>query len=476
MNTDPNDKVYAVINLGSSYITGMIASKHASGKIDPIAVCRKASRGSIVHGHIHNIVDASEIINEIVDELSREIPDGDIIKRVYVGLDCQSMQSREFTSYLLLGSEGEIVENEHLQKLRDRAREIQHTGLEILRIADPRYYVDGKRESNPRGVRCKRLDVRYQLIAVRRNIVENIREVFERKLDLCIADILVAPLAEAAVTLSSEETILGCAYINIGGGTSSISLYEGRLLSALYTLPLGGINVTKDLTDLGLTERSAEQLKVTHGSVRTDVSREATVVAPSTSGASDKVLKQIDVNRYISARMMEILGSIHNIISKGNTTGHEPTSIVFSGGAVNIDGFISSLQKQGIKVRHGHVRRDCISDAAQDKMFGEYQTEIGLVYQATENCIEKATPPLDTLFGAVEEKEDKSQGAQTAQNLDAQGFTFGADVMSEDIRENDHQPEEYPQELTEQKPKSTLLGNMFGGIKSFFRELNRDEE
>ena len=45
--------------------------------------------------------------------------------------------------------------------------------MTILSITEPRYRCDGKRESNPRGVRCRRLEAQYLLIVARQNIIIN---------------------------------------------------------------------------------------------------------------------------------------------------------------------------------------------------------------------------------------------------------------------------------------------------------------
>ena len=76
--------------------------------------------------------------------------------------------------------------------------------------------------------------------------------------------ILPTPIAEAAATMTIEEMALGCAYVNIGGGTTSIAIYQERFPVALYVLPLGGNNVTRDLTQLSvpLLEADAEKLKI----------------------------------------------------------------------------------------------------------------------------------------------------------------------------------------------------------------------
>ena len=142
------------------------------------------------------------------------------------------------------------------------------------------------------------------------------------------------PIAEAAATLTTEESALGCAYVNIGGGTTSIAIYQERLLSALYILPIGGINVTRDLTHLNnrLMESDAESLKVRYGSMDTSVSRGEQIQVPSTTGEENKVFIQHDVNRYINARIREILKNVISIIDEAGFSEAVPKGLVFAGG------------------------------------------------------------------------------------------------------------------------------------------------
>lgn len=438
MSTYSREKTYFVVNLGSSYITGMLASKHTNGRIAPIAMARRPSGQSIRHGAIHNVDEAARIISAILDELSNQLPENEIIKSVYIGLECKSMQAQLYHTSLSLSAEGEIITQDHLQTLRDQVQDAQYPGMEILRVADARYYIDGKQEDNPRGVRCSLLEAAYQIIVARRSIIVNIRETFEHKLGLHIHDLLIAPLAEAVVTIHPEEAMLGCAYINIGGGCTSISIYDKRLLSALYILPMGGIDVTRDLTDLQLLETDAERLKINYGSMNLGIDREETIQANSTSGSPNKLLKRYEINRYISARMTEIMANVIHIIQ---TSGHEESirsGLIISGGATNIDHFFETEDKQ--PMRRGRARRELVSDAIPELELGLYQTELGLVYQAKEECIEVQLRELSQEFDPAKGDDTSPEttispsnmtpGEDTEQELE--GYVFGTAQDQED--------------------------------------------
>ena len=472
------EKMFAVIALGSSYIRGMVASKLPNGRVNPIAYCQRSSKGCIIHGYIHNITDAAAIIGSIVDELNSKLQ-GLVIDRVYVGLDCQSMRSNLFKTKKDYGTEGIILEAEHIESLREEALKKSYSRQSVLKIASPCYYVDGKRENNPKGVRCHLLEATYQLITVREEVERNLYEVFENKLGLTVEEVLINPLAEAQVSLTREEMAIGCAYINIGGGTTSISLYRDKLLKALHVLPLGGQNVTKDLTNLKLLEQDAEAVKISYGSVNLEVDKEERITAASANGTGDRILHKYDVNRYIQARMEEITENIKALIQE-----IDPelmiAYLIFSGGATYLSGYIESLNLD-VNGRQAKVRPDVLSESADEMLLRDYQTALGLVVMATNGCVKSDIQDLEVVFNpaAVEEPQEEPQEEPATEEIyhpeyeDERGDrTFidegededeeyeddsdDLDDETEDVEDDDDEQEE-PQEKVQKKSKTSQM-------------------
>ena len=476
------EKIFAVIALGSSYIRGMIASKLPNGRVNPIAYCQRSSKGCIIHGYIHNITDAAAIIGSIVDELNSKLQ-GLVIDRVYVGLDCQSMRSNLFKTKKDYGTEGIILEAEHIESLREEALKKSYSRQSVLKIASPCYYVDGKRENNPKGVRCHLLEATYQLITVREEVERNLYEVFENKLGLTVEEILINPLAEAQVSLTREEMSIGCAYINIGGGTTSISLYRDKLLKALHILPLGGQNVTKDLTNLKLLEQDAEAVKIGYGSVNLEVDKEERITAASANGTGDRVLHKYDVNRYIQARMEEITENIKALIQE-----IDPelmiAYLIFSGGATYLSGYIESLNLD-VNGRQAKVRPDILSESAEEELLKNYQTALGLVVMATNNCVKSDVQDLDVVFNpTVEEPQEEPQeeeqpsmeeGAQLEDEEERGDRTFIDEGEESDEEYDDEESEEFEEDGDEYEDedvqKESKVSQMFHTLRTSLKGL-----
>ena len=475
------EKMFAVIALGSSYIRGMVASKLPNGRVNPIAYCQRNSKGCIIHGYIHNITDAAAIIGSIVDELNSKLQ-GLVIDRVYVGLDCQSMRSNLFKTKKDYGTEGIILEAEHIDSLREEALKKSYSRQSVLKIASPCYYVDGKRENNPKGVRCHLLEATYQLITVREEVERNLYEVFENKLGLTVEEVLINPLAEAQVSLTREEMSIGCAYINIGGGTTSISLYRDKLLKALHILPLGGQNVTKDLTNLKLLEQDAEAVKIGYGSVNLEVDKEERITAASANGTGDRVLHKYDVNRYIQARMEEITENIKALIQE-----IDPelmiAYLIFSGGATYLSGYIESLNLD-VNGRQAKVRPDILSESAEEELLKNYQTALGLVVMATNNCVKSDVQDLDVVFNpTVEEpqeeiQEEESSTEECAQLEDEEergDRTFIDEGEESEDEYDDEESEEFEEDEDEYEDedvqKESKVSQMFHTLRTSLKGL-----
>ena len=478
-----NDRrdIYAVINIGSSSLAGLLATKSPEGRVEPISAYRIPSGGCVRQGSIHNIEEAAQRISSLLDALSKDLPEEATITGVYVGLECRSMRSEHYDAFIDLGPEGSVVTPEHLLTLKDQVNDASYPGMTILSVTEPRYLCDGKREPNPRGVRCRRLEAQYLLLVARQNIIINVRETIEDRLGLRLLGILPTPIAEATATMTLEEMALGCAYVNIGGGTTSITIYKERFPLALFVLPLGGNNITRDLTQLSipLLDADAERMKVEHGSMNLSVSRTQEIVATSVDGSSTKRFSQIEVNRYINARILEILSNVVSIIHEAGCSESIPKGFVFAGGVTKTDYFYETLRKLSPEYRKASLRRDIYEEGSNTALLEHYITEIALAYQATEPSVTYTLRPLDSLLQEEPTPAPVEPATSVSEPLaeeEAKTYTYTtigeAQVTPiEKDDEDDFDEEEYEEPTHEERSKhkrSWSFDSVMKGINSLF--------
>lgn len=476
-----NDRrdIYAVINIGSSSLAGLLATKSPEGRVEPISAYRIPSGGCVRQGSIHNIEEAAQRISSLLDALSKDLPEEATITGVYVGLECRSMRSEHYDAFIDLGPEGSVVTPEHLLTLKDQVNDASYPGMTILSVTEPRYLCDGKREPNPRGVRCRRLEAQYLLLVARQNIIINVRETIEDRLGLRLLGILPTPIAEATATMTLEEMALGCAYVNIGGGTTSITIYKERFPLALFVLPLGGNNITRDLTQLSipLLDADAERMKVEHGSMNLSVSRTQEIVATSVDGSSTKRFSQIEVNRYINARILEILSNVVSIIHEAGCSESIPKGFVFAGGVTKTDYFYETLRKLSPEYRKASLRRDIYEEGSNTALLEHYITEIALAYQATEPSVTYTLRSLDSLLQEEPTPAPVEPATSVSEPLaeeEAKTYTYTtigeaqvAPIEEEDDFDEEEQEEPTHEERSKHK-RSWSFDSVMKGINSLF--------
>src|SRR5690625_7916146 len=92
-----------------------------------------------------------------------------------------------------------------------------------------------------------RVEMEGTITTCSKTVLHNILKCVEGA-NLKVADICLQPLAAGTVALSKDERSLGIALIDVGGGCSTVSVYANDHLAATGVVPLGGDNVTKDLS------------------------------------------------------------------------------------------------------------------------------------------------------------------------------------------------------------------------------------
>ena len=156
------------------------------------------------------------------------------------------------------------INDDILRRLRDQALSTAiDSSLEVV-DAIPRVYMVGKSETrSPKGAIGNKIHATFDLIVCRPELRRNLQRTISDKLDININGFVVTALSTAQVLLTSEEKRLGCMLVDMGAETTTVSIYKDGSLRYFATLPMGGRNITRDITSLSLLEERAEDIKIT---------------------------------------------------------------------------------------------------------------------------------------------------------------------------------------------------------------------
>ena len=254
------------IELGSSKMTGIAGKKNLDGSIQVLACVKEDSSSCIRKGVVYNIDKTAQCLTSIISRLEKQLKTG--ITQVYVGVGGQSIRSiRNLISKDLPA--GTQVTQDMVIELMDSNRNMKYPDQEILDAAVQEYKVDSQYQLDPVGIQCSRIEGNFLNILQRKAFYKNLNKCFETA-EINVAEMYLAPLALADSVLTEAERRSGCALVDLGADTTTVSVYSKNVLRHLAVIPLGANNITKDIASLQMEESDAEKMKLKYASAFTD--------------------------------------------------------------------------------------------------------------------------------------------------------------------------------------------------------------
>lgn len=369
----------AVIDLGTSRIKGVVGRKNENGVFSIVASSSIDSGNSIRRGMVYNIEQAGANVHKLIMMLENTVERR--IGKVYVSLSGQSLHTLEFNQMLHISSG--MVTEEEVSRLRKSAEKFQPELKRNYSIADVEYYVDDKPEPSPVGVTGSEIEAGFKLIVGRPNLLVNIEKSITTKTDLQIADYIVGPVAAAAIALNDEEKELGCAFVDFGAGTTTLSVYKGGILRRMVVIPFGGKNLTRDICALNFTENDAEQLKIKFG--KAFESQDGPMFMSPFSSKPDVDLTEL--NKVIIMRLDEITANIKEQIILSGYEGQLGAGLVITGGGSqlkNLDLYLT--QKLKMPVRKASAKKSFINNSPELIHDPAFTQTLGMLLFGEENC------------------------------------------------------------------------------------------
>ena len=254
------------IELGSSKMTGIAGQKNLDGSINVLAVVKEDSSSFIRKGVVYNIDKTAQCLTSIIKKLENQLKTE--ITQVYVGVGGQSIRSVRNVITKDLPAET-IITQDMVIELMDSNRNMKYPDQEILDAAVQEYKVDSQYQLDPVGIQATHLEGNFLNILERKAFYRNLNKCFETA-GINVAEMYLAPLALADSVLTEAEKRSGCALVDLGADTTTVSVYSKNILRHLAVIPLGGNNITKDLATLQIEESDAEKIKLKYASAFTD--------------------------------------------------------------------------------------------------------------------------------------------------------------------------------------------------------------
>ncbi|CDO02321.1 Cell division protein FtsA [Oceanobacillus picturae] len=337
-----NSDILVSLDIGTTKIK-VIIGEVLNDSLNIIGVGSAKSNG-MKKGAIVDIDQTVQSIRNAVEQAERMV--GMQIDRVVVGINGNHIQLQPCHGVVAVQSEDREIGDEDINRVIDGAQVVSiPPEREIIDVIPKQFIVDGLDEiTDPRGMIGVRLEMEGTIITCSKTVLHNILKCVERA-NLQVADICLQPLAAGTVALSKDEMNMGVALINIGGGCSTVSVFENDHLAATSVIPLGGDNITKDLSiGMRTTSEEAEDVKRNYGHAFYNNAQEDETFEVSVIGSNSKqTYNQLQISDMIEARLEEIYAFAEREIRKMGY-GELPGGFVLTGGTMAMPGVLELAQ------------------------------------------------------------------------------------------------------------------------------------
>ena len=327
------------LDVGSTKIACFIARMAASGEPEIVGIGHQLAAGM----RSGNIVDLEAVESSIRTAVeAAEQMAGENVKDVAACISGASPSSKLISFDVSIA--GHEIGDADLRPaldpawLKTRVEEDQ----QIIHTIPVAFSIDGNRGvRDPRGMFAEKLGVNMVVMSAASGPLRNLETAVSR-CHLAVADHVIASYASGLACLVDDETELGATCIDMGGGTTTVSVFfDGEIVHA-ESIPVGGGHVTNDIArGLSTPVAFAERMKALYGSCVASPSDDTESISVPLVGEDENEAAHVPRSMLVGIirpRVEEILELVRERLE---TTGFDKVAgrrVVLTGGASQLTG------------------------------------------------------------------------------------------------------------------------------------------
>ncbi len=354
-----------VLDVGSSKVCCAIARLEAGGenevlrgrthRIRVIGIGHQRSEG-VKSGVIIDLARAERAIRQAVDAAERMA--GLTVESLLVNVSAGRLKSERFSSSIQLGGR-EVAAGDIRRVLAAGSSRAFRSERDVVHAIPTGYSLDSERGiGDPTGMIGEVLGVDMHVVTADSVPLRNL-ELCVNRAHISVERMVATAYASGLAALVEDEGEMGAACIDMGGGTTSLAVFEQGSFVHADSIPVGGRHITLDLAN-GLSTRfeDAERLKVMHGSALPAITGDDDMVAIRPIGGDEsEPAQQVPrsvMSRIVRARVEETLEMLRDRLQRSGLLHSSGRRIVLTGGACQLVGMAEAARRiLGRNVRIG---------------------------------------------------------------------------------------------------------------------------
>jgi cell division protein FtsA len=367
---------YAVgIDVGTTMIRCVV------GHIDPttgtptIVGVGQAANSGMRKGTVVNLSGPAHAIDTALGEAERM--SGYEVNAATMSINGAHIISTKADGMIAVGMANHEINEEDLARIE----EVATTGKvpanrEILEVVPFAYSLDGQGGiKDPLGMSGTRLEISANVVSAMSPLVVNLQKAAELA-TVTPTGIIPTAMAAAKAVLQESQIENGVAVVDMGGSTTSVSVFEEGDLQYVGVVPMGGINITNDLAiGLKTDPEIAERAKLAHASVTDEIADGSVNVK---SDGEIYTFDTTEMREIVEARLEEIFDLVNKELKRAGRAGQLASGVILTGGTANIKGIASYAKSRlGLAARVGKATG--YAGVADNIETPQFATAIGLM-------------------------------------------------------------------------------------------------
>lgn len=332
-----NNSTIVGVDIGSSSVRAVIAKQSRDEQHPRVIGVGSVNSFGIRRGSIIDTNDVAKAVNDAVEQAERMA--GTQIKEAVFNIGGCDVGFQNSKGVIAIGrADGEVVEDD-INRVISEAQVISlPMNKEIVHVIAKKYRLDDQDNiKDPIGMKGVRLEVDALVIESSSVHVKNISKcAYQANIE--ISDLVFEPLAAAKSVLSKKQKELGVVLIDIGGGTTSIAVYEEGDLIHSVIIPIGAGHITNDIAiGLRTSVDVAEKIKLEYGSaLASEINKKDVIDLGQIDSGENDVVSRYHVAEIIEARLEEIFLLVQKELKSIGKAGLLPSGVVLVGGGAKM--------------------------------------------------------------------------------------------------------------------------------------------
>lgn len=349
------ESIIVGIDIGTSSVRSVIAQQVHGEQLPRVIGVGTAPSFGIRRGSIIDVDEAIKGINTAVENAERMA--GVPVKRAVINIGGCDIDFQNSKGVIAIGrADGEVTDDDLNRVIAESQVIPLPMNKEIVHVLPRKYRLDDLDNiKDPVGMKGVRLEVDALIIESSATQVKNLSKCLYQA-GIEVDDIVLEPLAAGEAVLGKKQKELGVVLINIGGGTTSVAVYEEGELLHVAILPVGAGHITNDVAiGLRTSVEVAEKIKLEYGTaISRDINKKEVVELSQFDSTESDAVSRYHIAEIIEARLEEIFQLVQNELKKIGKAGLLPSGAILVGGGAKMP-HITELAKDilGLPVQVG---------------------------------------------------------------------------------------------------------------------------